>query len=387
VTGNLSDISAPLRVFGVDLDPIGDFRTANSRNAGLYRALDEISSVDVVDVVSVKLPTIHSRLIQLAYVRKGRDRWRQRAGLSTVAFRARTNKLDRELRRYDGTYDVILQLGCVFAPGRLGRRRAYVLYLDSNLILNHREWPPAIPLGRTALAGWVRLERQVYERAQHIFTMSDWARNSMLDDYGIDPSRVSTVGAGTNLVPAELPERDWSDPVALFVGLEFDRKGGRELLAAWPSVSERVPGAKLWIVGTRGEHREEAGITWFGRIAADELRSLYARATVFVLPSRYDMFPHVLREALGSGLPCVTTNTGAISEIVRDKVDSLLVPPRDVASLATALTEVLSDPGRAQEMGQAGRARVLEQDSWESVARRMMPKLRAAAGQPDPVTS
>lgn len=379
MTGNVPAVSSPLRVFGIDLDPIGDFRTANSRNAGLYRALDAMSTVEVVDVLSGKLPTIQSRLIQLAYARKGRDRWRQRAGLSTVAFRARTRKLELELKRYDGTYDVVLQLGCVFAPGRLERRRPYVLYLDSNLILNHREWPPAIPLGRAARAGWVRLEREVYEGARHIFTMSDWARNSMLDDYGIEPSRVSTVGAGTNLIPADVPERDWSDPVALFVGLEFDRKGGRELLAAWPAVRERVPGAKLWIVGTRGERREEAGITWFGRVGADELRSLYARATVFVLPSLYDMFPHVLREALGSGLPCVTTDTGAISEIVRDGVDSVLVPPGDARSLATALTEVLSAPDRAHEMGVAGRTRVLAQDSWESVAQRMMSELVAAA--------
>jgi starch synthase len=331
----------------------------------------------VDSVFSPRLPKLELRLIQLAYVRYGRDRWRQRAGLSTVSFRARTARAERELVANDGSYDMLLQLGCVFAPGKLERKRPYVLYLDSTLVLNHRHWRAAIPLGPAARRSWIRLERRVYEQAHHILTMSDWARGSVLDDYGIDPGRVSTVGAGTNLAPAELPVRGPSKPVALFVGLEFGRKGGKQLLAAWPAVAARVPGAELWIVGTRGVPHEEDGVRWFGRIGADELRSLYVQASVFVLPSLYDLFPHVLREALGNGLPCVTTDTGAILEIVRDGVDSLVVPPGDVVALTEALIELLANPGRARQMGLAGRSRVLEQASWEAVASRMAGHLLA----------
>jgi glycosyltransferase involved in cell wall biosynthesis len=93
------------------------------------------------------------------------------------------------------------------------------------------------------------------------------------------------------------------------------------------------------------------------------------------------MSPHVVREALVHGLPCVTTTVGGIPEIVGDGVDSLLVEPGDGAALAAALTRLLSDPGLAASMGAAGRARLLRELTWERVTERMAPHLLSAAGR------
>jgi alpha-maltose-1-phosphate synthase len=83
---------------------------------------------------------------------------------------------------------------------------------------------------------------------------------------------------------------------------------------------------------------------------------------------------------MGSGLPCVTTNVGALPELVDDGVTGVLVPPREPAALAEALIGVLSDPARAERMGQAGRRKVVEQLTWRAVAERMAPYLEAAVG-------
>ena len=90
----------------------------------------------------------------------------------------------------------------------------------------HRYWPVAASHGPRALRHWVSLERDVYERAQHIFTMSEWARTSVIDDYGISPERVTATGAGANLIPADDAVSAPAAPTALFVGRDFVRKRG-----------------------------------------------------------------------------------------------------------------------------------------------------------------
>jgi starch synthase len=370
-----------VRIVGLDLEPIHDFRTEHTRQAGLYRALDTDPQFDVVSVASPRVPLPLLRLIQLAYVRPDRTRWRQRSGLSSVAFRARTLSAERILAAREDRSDVVFQVGCTFAPGRRERRRPYTVYLDSTLMLAHRHWPAAASHGPRALNQWVSIERGVYERAHHVFTMSEWARRSVIEDYGIGTGRVTATGAGTNLIPADDAVSAHSSPIALFVGREFVRKGGPTLLSAWPAVAREVPDAQLWIVGTRDDPRREGQIIWHGGVHADALRELYRQASVLVLPTMYDMSPHVVREALGYGLPCVTTTVGGIPEIVRDGVDSLLVPPGDSHGLAVALAALLSDPRRAREMGGAGRARVLRELTWERVAERMAPHLLSAAGR------
>lgn len=372
--------SEPVRILGLDLEAIRDFRTQHTRQAGVYRALDVDPRFQVVGVgtPSISLPVL--RLIQLAYFRPERERWRARSGLSSVAFRARTRSAQRLLSDHDDC-DVIFQVGCTFAPGRTPRRRPYTLYLDSTLLLMHRHWPLAAAHGRRAVRSWIASEREVYRCAAHIFTMSDWARDSVIADYEIDADKVTTTGVGANLIAAEEAVSRQTAPVALFVAKVFGSKGGPTLLEAWAKVRRDVPGAQLWIVGTPDGHRVENDITWHGRIDADALRALYRNASVFVLPTTYDRSPHVLREALGHGLPCVTTNVGAIPEIVRDGVDSVVVAPGDSAALAHALARLLAEPETARSMGAAGRERVLSEVTWARVAERMAPHIVRAAAQ------
>jgi alpha-maltose-1-phosphate synthase len=370
----------PVRILGLDLEPVHDFRTQHTRQAGVYRALDADPRFRVVGIETPSVSPPLLRLIQLAYFRPERERWRARSGLSSAAFRARTRSAERLLSDHDD-YDLIFQIGCTFAPGRMRPRRPYTMYLDSTLVLMHRHWPMVAAHGRRAVRSWVASEREVYRGAAHIFTMSDWARDSVIADYGIDPARVTATGVGANLIAAEEAISRQTAPIALFVGKDFGSKGGGTLLDAWATVKRDVPGAQLWIVGTRDEQRVENEVTWHGRIDADALGTLYRNASVFVLPTTYDRSPHVLREALGHGLPCVTTNVGAIPEVVRDGVDSVVVAPGDSPALAQALTMLLGEPATARSMGAAGRERVLRELTWGGVAERMAPHLLHAVGR------
>jgi glycosyltransferase involved in cell wall biosynthesis len=370
-------MGSEVRVLGLDVEGLENFRTETKRNSGLYRAVDQ--RLQIIGTFTPRLPLWQTRLIQLLHFAPDRDRWRRRAGLSPMTFRRTTNIVEKELRAREDTFDVILQIYCLFAPGRLDAGRRYAMYLDATAALTRREFPAAVPVGRRAHQQWLEMERQIYHGASRLFPMSQWVRTSLIEDYGVDPSRILVAGAGSNVVHDVLPERHWNQRVALFVGFDWQRKGGPVLLQAWRQVKRALPDAQLWIVGTRrayGPHGVD-GVRWFGRIDHAQVAELYLQASVFVLPALFDPFPHALREALGQGLPCISTATGATSEILQDGVDGVLVPPSDPHALAVELVALLGDPDRAESMGRTGHDRMRTEVTWSNVADIIAPELEA----------
>jgi alpha-maltose-1-phosphate synthase len=365
------------RILGLDNEFVSDFRTENSRNAGLYRALDA-ASFEVVETASPRVPAWYRRLNTAAHFLPSRDLWRRRAGLNPARFRRRSRAVAEFVESRAGSFDVILQMYCLFSPGPT---HPYVMYLDSTMAILTRHYPPGAPMTRRERRRWLALERDTYHQAAHVFPMSEFVKRSLVEDYGCDPERVTVVGAGTNLRSASIEGKSYERPIALFAGLDFGRKGGAVLLDAWTRVRARVPEAELWIVGTRSqEGPDRPGVRWYGRVERDRLAELYADATTFVLPALFDPFPHVLREAMAYGLPCVVTDHGAIPEIVERDRFGLFVPPGDADALADALIAMLSDRERRERMGWDAYEHAVGNVGWDAVADRMTPHIEAAAG-------
>ncbi|MEW6716694.1 MAG: glycosyltransferase [Chloroflexota bacterium] len=156
-------------------------------------------------------------------------------------------------------------------------------------------------------------------------------------------------------------------PTLLFVGKLRYYKGLDILLNAMKEVE-----ARLVVIGDgpmRGRWEKmakelelEPRVCFHGEVAHKELPSMYASADVFVLPStvRSEAFGLVLLEAMAAGLPCVATELGTgTSYVVQHGVTGLVVPPSQPRALAEALNRLLSDETLRQEMGMAGRQRVL----------------------------
>ncbi len=170
------------------------------------------------------------------------------------------------------------------------------------------------------------------------------------------------------------------------MGDKFEIKGGHTLLAAWDLVERELPEAQLWIVGPKRPYGPaRAGVRWLGYVAdRATLSDLYTRASVFVLPSHFEAWGHVVPEAMGHGLPCIGTSQFAMAEIIEDGVTGLLVPPRDAKALGEALLALLSDSARARSMGHRAHAAALSGLTWDHVVARMAPHLEAAAREPKP---
>jgi glycosyltransferase involved in cell wall biosynthesis len=208
------------------------------------------------------------------------------------------------------------------------------------------------------------MNRRAFQAASALVPWSEWARRSLIEEYGVDPDRIRVLapgaaadffGLGRRRLELEAPA-DPSEPVRLlFVGGDWTRKGGPQLLealAGLPADSWRLD------VVTREPVSPMAGVTVHHGVGPNstELLRLFSGADLFVLPSLGECLAVVLMEATAAGLPVITTDVGALAEAVRPGETGLIVPPNDVSSLRQALAALLGDPARRRAMGRAGHA-------------------------------
>jgi len=245
-------------------------------------------------------------------------------------------------------------------------------YTDHTYLANRR-YPVPRPLMRVS-DEWMQMEKSLYRESTRTFVISEFARTSVIEDYHIDPSCVSCVHSGCNLLPPDCVDfSKRSGNVILFMGVDWERKGGPELLDAFRLVRRTRPNAELWIVGCDPGVRE-SGVRIFGRLSADQAAECYRSADIFCLPSRMDPSASVLAEAAGYALPVVATRVGGNLERVIDGKSGYLCDP---AELAHRLTDLLDDRSLRESMGLAGRANVFERFTWERVATKIANHIRS----------
>lgn len=202
------------------------------------------------------------------------------------------------------------------------------------------------------------LNRRTFSRARRLIVWCDWSRDSLIEDYGADPSKVVVIPPGVDMKKWR-PAGDAASagPVRLlFVGGDFRRKGGDTLLEAFRAAL--APECELDIV-TR-ERVDTGGLPGV-RVHhglgpnAPELMSLYARAHIFTFPTRADVLPLAIMEAMASGLPVITTSVGALREQVVNGVTGYLVPPGDARALAEATLSLARNSALRSRMSIAAR--------------------------------
>ena len=148
----------------------------------------------------------------------------------------------------------------------------------------------------------LKLEKELYDNASQVFTFSEFARSSVIEDYKIDENKVSTVYTGPNIkeIPSSI-EKDYSNKTILFVGKDFHRKGGPTLIKAFKKVKQEIKDAKLIMVSKPGIYAPNRIKTLFdffgleinppkislkdvivkGYVTNDDLVSLYKESSIF----------------------------------------------------------------------------------------------------------
>ena len=306
----------------------------------------------------------------------------QRRALSTAHFKAYA-ELYRLIRTR--AYDIVhVHTPVAQVLGRIAARRAgvpVILYTSHGFQFDVRRpvW------ARVAIR---QLERLLARWTDFIFTQSGEDAETAVRVGIADANRVVWIGNGIELSrfhpgPSEDGVRrefglEPDDRVVAFVGRIVRHKGILELIEAMSLVREKLPSAKLLVIGENSfpdvatrrvvEPLIQKAVGSNGLLDTirftgfrDDVPRLLRAADLMVLPSRGgEGMPRSIIEAMSTGLPVVATDVrGSREEVVHGET-GLLVPPRDPQCLAAAILELLSDSDKAREMGMRGRQRALE---------------------------
>jgi glycosyltransferase involved in cell wall biosynthesis len=231
------------------------------------------------------------------------------------------------------------------------------------------------------IAGIVRRQQAIFEMCRGIFPRTRWAATSVHEDFGVPWEKICVAGAGPNDLPAPLPHGPYDRKNILFVGAEFERKGGPLILAAFQRLRQAIPDATLTIVGCTPS-LDVPGVEVVGHVSKHtpeglrRMQEYYARASVFCIMSSFEPFGIVILEASISGVPCVAPRRFAFSETVRDGETGRLVETYGVEELSRVLGEMLASPEKLEAMGRAAQAFVAAEWTWDVAAERIIRRIR-----------
>lgn len=189
------------------------------------------------------------------------------------------------------------------------------------------------------------------------------------------------------------------DPATLLVVGRIERGKGQDVVVeALPRIRAAVPEARLLLVGADsdlagggsalGALRARAAalglpadaVQATGAVPRADLPARYARATVCLVPSRFEAFSYTGAEAMACGRPLVVADAGGLAELLTPGEDGLMVPPGEPGPLADAAIALLTDPARAGRLGAAARRTVLERYATATVAGQTAAAYRRATG-------
>ncbi|GAB4240998.1 MAG: hypothetical protein OHK0028_19330 [Deltaproteobacteria bacterium] len=213
-----------------------------------------------------------------------------------------------------------------------------------------------------------------FSLADRVVVQSEFGVRSFIEQ-GFSPEKMVLLPRAVDLKqfppPAEIKKTPFR---VLYVGTVCLRKGFLDLLHAWTGLG--LPGGELWVVGAVHEEivpflatcRDDPSIRFFGHVREGAGR-FFPDATVFVLPSITEGSAKTTYEAMGAGLPVITTlNAGSV---VRDGVDGFIVPIRDPDAIKERLLQLYKNREMGRVLGRSGRDRVA-QFSWETYENRLI---------------
>ena len=277
------------------------------------------------------------------------------------------------------------------------------LILTTHSLETHRPWKVEQLGNGYFLSRWI--ENSAYTSADGIIAVSEQMKNDVIEAYGVAPEKVTVIHNG---IDPEFYQPTFDNellieyginptiPFVLFVGRITRQKGISQLIAAakyfnencqvvlcagapdTPEIAAETEALIAELKATRN------GIILISEmLPREKIKILYSHARVFACPSLYEPFGIINLEAMACETPVVGSQVGGIPEIIIEGTTGFLVALQNVSrtnfnpanpedfqkSFAAKINLLLDDEKLANQMGKAGRERVLEKFSWESIAK------------------
>ncbi|REJ71178.1 MAG: glycosyltransferase family 1 protein, partial [Proteobacteria bacterium] len=224
-----------------------------------------------------------------------------------------------------------------------------------------------------------------------VVTVASASATDISTDFGVAPEAISVMHLGVDTEMFRPLPAITREPYRLMTTASADAplKGLSHLLKAIAALRPDYPDIRLTLVGQPKPDGETQRlidsleladcIDCCKGISHEEMVQKYARATVAVVPSMYEGFGLPAVEAMACGVPLVSTNGGALAEVVADA--ALVVSPGDGNALAQQIKRLFDDASLREEYAARGLKRVEQHFCWERCAERMEAYYRERIGQ------
>jgi glycosyltransferase involved in cell wall biosynthesis len=243
---------------------------------------------------------------------------------------------------------------------------------------------------RASLAPNVRRDGRIFSAAAAIVATSAWAARGLRRLYPACETPVTVLAPPVDLAffdeawPGERAARAAAGglPRFLFVGGDFPRKGGYDLLEAWTR-GGFAGRAELVLVTDWPIGALPPGVTQAAGITGhtEPWARAWREADVFVLPTRREAYGLAFQEAGAAGLPVIGARVNAVPEIIEDGTTGMLVPPGDIAALITAMDALVESPALRDRLGRAARQRIAALADPVEHKARLLELIRTAAAR------
>ena len=277
------------------------------------------------------------------------------------------------------------------------------LILTTHSLETHRPWKVEQLGNGYFLSRWI--EQSAYKLADGIIAVSEQMKEDVIEAYGVAKEKVTVIHNGIDpefykpTFDNSLLEEygiDPNIPFVLFVGRITRQKGISQLIAAAKHFNKNsqivlcagAPDTKEIALETEALiadlRKERDGVILISEmLPREKIKVLYSHARVFACPSLYEPFGIINLEAMACETPVVGSHVGGIPEIIVEGATGFLVPLQSVSrtdfnplnpeafqkDFASKINLLLDDEALATAMGKAGRVRVLQIFSWESIAK------------------
>ncbi len=206
-------------------------------------------------------------------------------------------------------------------------------------------------------------ERRTLRFSDRILCFCADTKAALIRAYGIDAEKIIVVSHAVDIPMLSAEPRQYG--LCVCVARLEARKGIDVLLKAWSLIVQRIPHAKLVIVGDgvmRGEiDRMIAGTTNVERrssVTDEELKALRAQSQVAFCPAYLEGFGLACAEAMAAGSAVIASDTDGLRRLIHHDVNGVLVPPGNVPALAEAAIRILSDPEKSHRLAIAARLHI-----------------------------
>jgi glycosyltransferase involved in cell wall biosynthesis len=299
---------------------------------------------------------------------------------SVRAFRRMTQHL-----RSGGHFDIVHDVQCL-GYGLLGLRALglpvvttvhHPLTVDRRAsFVRDQTWSDVLGTAKFYPIG---MQSFVARRLDCVFTSSEASAREIAAGFGVSPSRIHNVRNGLDTEHFSPDPTTPREPSSLLcIGRSSDPNKGIATLVR--ALAELPPSVRLTLVDDDSPENQvrrwaaDAGVgdrlRLTGRVDSKRLVDLYRRATLVVVPSRYEGFGLPAVEAMACGTPVVATPAGALVEVIEQTGGGVLADRDDPTALAAAIRRLLADPEARASMAERGRASVVADLSWPGVAQK-----------------